>query len=225
MSRLDATAATYVDGNQYIRPVNFIFMDFVGDILRANDSGINLTVAGQTDADLNGTYDGVTADFASMSPVKVGAGGSDTVSVRLSGIKTLDDTTLDTIGDETKWKGRVCKIWRLVWNQSNVGQGAYEHYYTGYMVDLLIAGTPNDQFIEISIENYLAAYTAPSMRTYLSQRDFDPGDASGEATQSIANGGADGHSGAMPTSGSSGTGSVGVGSGMGGSIGIGVAQV
>lgn len=195
MSRLDATAGAYVTNNQFIRPVNFIFMDFVGDQLRANDSGMTLVVSGQSSVDLNGTYDGVTGDFAELSPIKIGAGGSDTVTAKLSGIKTLDDATLDIIGDESKWKGRICKVWRIVWDQNNAGQGAYEHYYTGYMVDVIIAGTPESQFIEISIENYMVAYVQPSNRTLLSQKDFDPGDLSGEATLSLANGGGGAHAG------------------------------
>lgn len=214
MSRLDATAGAYVTNNQFIRPVNFVFMDFVGDPLRANDSGMNLTVTGQSSADLNGTYDGVTGDFATLSPIKVGAGGSDTVSARLSGIKTLDDATLDIIGDESKWKGRICKVWRLVWDQNNAGQGAYEHYYTGYMVDVMIAGTPEEQFIEVSIESYLVAYSPPSMRSYLSQKEFDPGDLSGEATLSLANGGGNG-AGTIPGSGNGLGGGTPIGGGVG----------
>lgn len=198
MSRLDATAGAYVTNNQFIRPINFIFMDFLGDQLRANDAGMNLVITGHTDADLNGTYDGVTGDFAELSPIKAGAGGSDTVSARLSGIKTLDDATLDLIGDESKWKGRVCKVWRIVWDQSGTQQGGREHYYTGYMVDVIIGGSVDNQFIEVSIEGYLVTYSPASHRSYLSQKDFDPGDLSGEATLSLANGGGNGHPGVNP---------------------------
>lgn len=199
MSRLDTAAAAYVDANQYLRPVHFIFMDFVADPVRCNDSGMNITITGQADPDLNGTYDGVTGKFAELSPIRVGAGGSDTVTAKLSGIKTLDDATLDLIGDESKWKGRLVKVWRIVWNQDNVAQGAYEHFYTGYMVDCLIGGGTDGQFIEVTIESYLAAYVQPSHRTY-NQRPFDPNDASFEATIALANGGGNGHSGATPGS-------------------------
>lgn len=201
MSRLDTTAAAYVDANQYIRPVNFIFMDFLGDPVRATDAGMNLTITGNADPDKNGTYDGVTGDFCELSPIRTGAGGSDTVTAKLSGIKTLDDATLDLIGDESKWKGRICKVWRIVWDADNVGHGGYEHYYTGYMVDVMIGGTPNDQYIEVTIECYMVAYIVPSNQTYLNQRDFDPGDASGEATLAMANSGGGGQSGVAPGAG------------------------
>lgn len=211
MSRLDATAAAFVDANQFIRPVNFIFMDFVGDILRCNDSGLTIVLTGLSDPDLNGTYDGVTGDFTELSPIKIGAGGSDTVTAKLSGIKVLDDATLDLIGDESKWKGRICKVWRAVWDQNNTLNGAYEHYYTGYMVDVLIGGSVENQLIEITIEGYLAAFVQASNRSY-NQRPFDPGDASYEASASLANGGGNG-AGTIP--------GVGITGGFGGGIGDG----
>lgn len=188
MSRLDATAGSFVVNNQVIRPVNFVFMDFVGDPVRACDAGFDINISGQAEADLNGLYKGVTGDFAELSPIKIGEGGSNTVSAKLSGIKTLDDDTLDVIGDRTRWQGRTAQVWRIVWDQLNAAQGTYQHYYTGYMVDCLIGGSVGEQFIEITIENYLAAFGQATNRTYLSQRDYDPGDASGEATLAIANG-------------------------------------
>jgi hypothetical protein len=188
VSRLDATAGNFVVNNQFIRPVNFVFMDFVGDPVRACDAGFDINISGQPEADLNGLYKGVTGDFAELSPIKISDGGSSTVTAKLSGIKTLDDATLDVIGDVTRWKGRTAQVWRIVWDQANAAQGSYQHYYTGYMVDVLIAGNSGEQFIELTIENYLAAFGQASNRTYLSQRDFDPGDASGDGTLAIANG-------------------------------------
>lgn len=196
MSRLPAAAAAYVDANAVLRPVHFVYMDFDGDPVRANDSGMTIVISGQSDPDLNGTYDGVTGDMASISPIRVGAGGSDTVSAKLSGLKGIDDDTLDLMGDETKWKGRIVKVWRVVWNPQNVQQGEYEHIYTGYMMDVTIGGDVDveaGQYIEVAIENYLALYVQPSNRTYLTQHEFDPGDRSGEA--SLSPGGSHGHAG------------------------------
>jgi hypothetical protein len=195
VARLDATAAAYVENNQFIRPVTFIFMDFVGDPVRCNDAGFNIDISGQADANLNGTYLGVTAKIAELSPIRVGAGGSDTVTAKLSGIKGLDDDTLNLIGDQTKWKGRLVQVWRIVWDQNNAAQGSYQHYYTGYMTDCFIGGDVDSQFIEVSIENYLAAYVSPSNATYLNQADFDPGDASGGTTVALPNSGGGGHNG------------------------------
>lgn len=188
MSRLDATAAAFVTNNQVIRPVRFVFMDFLGDPIRCNDSNMDLTVSGQASPDLNGTYLGVNTRFANMSEIQVGEGGSQPVSVWLSGIKTLDDATLDLLGDETKWKGRLVRVWRIVWDQAGTGQGNYQHLYTGYMVNALLKGSRSEQMIEITIESYLAAFSQPSMRTYKMSRHFDAGDASGEALLGAANG-------------------------------------
>lgn len=189
MARLDATATAFAEANQIIRPVHFVFMDFLGDPLRANDSGMNIDISGQSDADLNGLYPGLTGEVAEISSVRAGVGGSDTVTARLSGIKELDADTLNIIGDETKWKGRISQMWRIVWDQNNTSQGSFQHFYTGYMTDCLIAGSGGEQFIEVSVENYLTAYINPSNRTYLSQSEFDAGDLSGTVTPGLPNSG------------------------------------
>jgi hypothetical protein len=189
VARLDGTAAAFVEANQVIRPVHFVFMDFLGDPLRANDSGMTIVISGQADANLNGQYDGLTGEVAEISSVRVGVGGSDTVTARLSGLQELDADMLNIIGDESKWKGRLCQMWRIVWDQNNASQGAYQHFYTGYMVDVIMGGGADEQFIEVSIENYLTAYVNPSNRTYLSQHEFDAGDLSGTVTPGLPNSG------------------------------------
>lgn len=216
MSRLDATAGAFVTNNQIIRPVRFIFMDYLGDPIRCNDSGMDITISGQSSPNLNGTYLGLNTRFANMSNIQIGDGGSQPVSVWLSGIKTLDDATLDLMGDESKWKGRLVRIWRIVWDQAGTGQGSYQHLYTGYMVNHMLKGSSKEQMIEVTIESYLAAFSQPSNRTYLMSRYFDAGDASGEVLLSAANG-----SEAVPGMLGGGGGSSGPGSGdpMGGGTG------
>lgn len=211
MSRLDATAGAFVDDATVIRPVTFLFLDFDGDPLRANDSGMDISISGQSQPDLNGLYKGVTGDFAELSPIRVAEGGSSPVSAKLSGLKGIDDEVLDIIGDETKWKGRLARVWRVIWDQGGNLQGTWQHFYTGYMVDVLIAGSTAEQFIEITIESYLAVFSQASNRTYLNSRDFDPGDHSGDAALSAANG-----SGPMPGSVSGGQVRIGGGGGLGG---------
>ena len=209
MSRLDATAGAFVTNNQIIRPVHFIYMDFVGDIVRANDAGMTLTISGMSQPDLNGTYLGLTGKVAEISPIKVSDGGSAPVTAKLSGLPTIDDATLALLADQTKWKGRTVRLWRIIWDQNNANQGSYQHIYTGYMVDLIHGGEPGEegqagsQFIEITIENYLAAFSEASNRTYLNSKDFDPGDLSGDLAVSAALG-AGNSPGGGPPGGSSG---------------------
>jgi hypothetical protein len=188
MSRLDTPAATFVDSNQPLRPVYFVFLDFLGDPVRATNAGMNIDVSGATQPDLNGLYKYLDSEVAELSPIKVSDGGSSPVSVKLSGLRGLDDAMLADIFDESKWKGRLARIWRVIWNSSNAPQGTYQHLYTGYMVDVLLAGNTDSQMIEITIENYLAAFGQPSNRTYLNSKDYDPGDRSGEAAVTAANG-------------------------------------
>jgi hypothetical protein len=205
MSRLDTTAASFIDGNKIIRPVYFVFLDFAGAAVRATNAGMNLAVSGSTQPDLNGTYLSLSGDVAELSPIKVSDGGSAPVSVKLSGLRGLDDDMLAEIFDETQWKGRLARIWRIIWNSDNAPQGTYQHLYTGYMVDVVLAGNTESQLIEITIENYLAAFSQASNRTYINSKDYDPGDRSGEAAVTAANG-----AGTMPGGD--------VGSGSGGSI-------
>jgi hypothetical protein len=194
LSRPDATAAAFLanPANKVLRPVHFIFMDFVGDILRANDSGITITVSGSSQPDLNGTYDGITGDVAEISPIQITDGGSSPVSCKLSGLPTIDDATLALINDQTKWKGRLVRIWRIIWNDIGVAQGVHQHLYTGYMVDLIWGGDPGtedqagSQWIEVTVENYLVAFAQASGRSYLNSKDYDPGDASGDLAVTAA---------------------------------------
>lgn len=188
MARMDATAAAFVTNETIIRPVRFIFMDFLNDPVRVNDSGMNLSISGQTQPDLNGTYIGTDGKFTDLSPIRMAEGGSSTVTAKLSGIKVLDDATLDLFGDETRWKGRKARIWRIVWDQNNLAQGQYQHLYTGYMVDWVLSGNIDEQVIEVNLENYLVAFSQASNRTYALQKTIDPGDLSYDATVGAING-------------------------------------
>lgn len=188
MSRLDTAAADYIDNNLVLRPVYFVFLDFATTPVRATNAGMDLDVSGATQPDLNGLYKFVSSEVAELSPIKVSDGGSSPVSVRLSGLRDLDDDKLSEVLDETEWKGRLARVWRVIWDGANAPQGTYQHLYTGYMVDVLIGGNTDSQTIEITIENYLTAFSQASNRTYLNSKDYDPGDRSGEAAVTAANG-------------------------------------
>jgi hypothetical protein len=184
----DATHAAALDA-EVIKPVWFVYLDFLDDEVRANTSGANVTPTGTGDADLDGhQFDGITAAFVDVSSVKVGEGGSDSVTARLSGIRGLDDDMLDQINDPANWRGRDARLWRIVRNASNVQQGGFHAYYTGKMTGLRHAGTADEQTIAVTIESYLAVFSEASNRSYLDQSRYDSGDESARATIAIANG-------------------------------------
>jgi len=187
VSRPDAGASAALS-EQFIKPVIFVYMDILTDPVRANNSGQTVVVTGSSIPDLNGTYDGITADFGEVSPVKVSDGGSNTVTCKLSGIVELDADTMNLLNDQSKWKGRIVRIWRLVRDGLNVDRGQFQHFYTGYMVDVTFGGTSEMSWIEVAVENYLVAFSRPSNRSYMEQTIYDPGDLSPLGTIASING-------------------------------------
>lgn len=173
-----------------IRPVFFAWLDFLGDPVRGNTAGEDITPQGTGDPDLDGRlFTGLRGDIVEISPVRNKAGGSETVTAQLSGIPGLDDDTLAMLGEPANWRGRDARLWRMVRNAANVQQGGYYAYYTGKMVGLKQAGSPDDGMtLTVTIENYLSVFSAASNRTYLDQEKFDPGDLSAKAAIAIANG-------------------------------------
>lgn len=188
MSRPDATAAAALDA-RVIKPIFIGYLDIVGDPVRANTSGADITFSGAGDPDLDGnTFVGISAKFIDVSPIKAASGGSETVTASLSGLPVIDEETLDIIGNSANWQGRPARLWRIIRNAANVQQGGIQHYYTGYMTALDIASEPDNQVIKISIESYLAAFSQASGRSYLDQARYDAGDLSAMAAIAIANG-------------------------------------
>lgn len=186
MPRPDATASAALDNN--IFPIHFCFLDIVGDPTRANTSGMQQVISGSGKPDLDGTYLGVPSKLASVSPVKVTDRGTDTVTARLSGIIAIDSASMTILGNRANWKGRKARLWRLIRDSNRTQQGGIQHYYTGYMVNLTHGGDGSHQFMEITIENYIAALAAPAFATLQDQADFDPGDLSPRASVALANG-------------------------------------
>ena len=187
MSLPDVTAAAALDAD-VVKPVWFVFLDFVGDPVRGNSSGVDITISGTGQPDLDGEFLGVDPSLVSVSSLKIAPGGSDTMTVRLSGIRGLDDDARQLLADPANWQGRVARMWRMIRNAENVQQGGIQHYYTGYMMSLAHLGSASGLTIEVSIESYLAAFGEASGRTYLDQESFDPGDLSARAALAIANG-------------------------------------
>lgn len=188
MSRLDANAKAALDGHA-VRPVFFAFLDILDDPVRACTAGRSMSLAGTGDDDLDGfTFDGINPTVVDISPVKNSAGGSGTVTAKLSGIAALDQDMLEQVGDPANWQGRTARLWKMIRDGDGAQRGAIQHYYTGYMVALSVGGSPEGQTINLTIESYLAAFSEASNRTYLDQESFDPGDLSARASIAIANG-------------------------------------
>jgi hypothetical protein len=187
VSRPDATASAALDA-QHIRPVWFGFLDFDGDPVRANTSGGDITISGASDSDLNYTFFGIHADIVEVSDIKIGESGTDTVTVRLSGLRGPDIDLMNTIGDISNWQGRTARLWRMIRDTNGTQQGGIQPYYTGYMMSAGFEGDPESQSIAITIESYLAAFSQASNRTYLNQADYDPDDLTAQAIIAIANG-------------------------------------
>lgn len=173
-----------------IKPSFFAWLDFADEPVRANSSGKNVTPSGTGEPDLDDhLFVGVNGAFVNVSPVKYGPGGSQTVTVELSGLPGLDDEMLAQIGDVANWQGREARLWRIVRNRFNIQQGGFFNHYSGRMVDLRHKGSPTrGQIIQVRIESYLSTYAAPSNATYLTQDLYDAGDESARAAIAIANG-------------------------------------
>lgn len=175
-------------GASVVKPVWFVYLDVLGDPVRANSSGEDLTIAGSGMVDLDGAYIGVDARVLSVSAVRMKPGGSDTVTVKLSGIRGLDDADRALLANPANWQGRVARMWRMIRNEANAQQGAIQHYYTGYMMGLAHLGNAVELTLDLSIESYLAAFNAASGRSYADQEAFDEQDLSPRAAFSMANG-------------------------------------
>lgn len=164
-----------------------IYADFVGDTLRATNNIVDKTVSGSGDAELDGFYESFTHNVISVSPVQHNETGSDTVSIQMSGLIVNADF-LNLIGDRTKWQGRAARLWFFVSDESGGQVGDIVPYYTGYMNDITIAGSPSEQTVTLTIENYLTSLSVAANRTYMMQKLYDSGDLSANATLSAANG-------------------------------------
>lgn len=188
MSTPDPTTVAALSA-EVIKPVFFAFLDFVGDPVRANTSGADVTPNGTGDPDLDDElFVGINGTLVSVSPVRFAEGGSESVTAELSGIPGIDDETLDLLADPANWQGRDARLWRVIRNAANVQQGGFHAYYTGKMTSVSIAGGASEQRIRVTIESYLAALSQASNRTYLDQSRYDGGDESARAAIAIANG-------------------------------------
>jgi len=172
------------------RPVTFAFLDLKGEPIRVTNAPYSFTFAGTGDEDLDGfTFDAVDPRVVSVGPVKAREGGTDTLTLQLSGLAGVDDELMTQIGDRSNWAGRDCRLWRAMLDPHDMTRiGAIWSFYTGYMSVPKITGDRTGQVINMSVESYLAFFGQASNRTYLDQQSYDPGDQSAALAIAIANG-------------------------------------
>jgi hypothetical protein len=185
---LDSTAKAAV--NSSFAPAWFIYLDILSDPLRVTTFGANVAFSGTGDSDLDGnTFTAFAGKLIEVSDVSNGEAGSETLTITLSGIVSIDTTLVNEIGDKTKWQGRTARLWFRVYDAAGVtAQGAIVSFYTGYMSSVRLIAAPESQTIQLSVENYLAYTTQASNRSYLNQKDYDSADTSAAATITAANG-------------------------------------
>lgn len=189
---IDPVASAALDA-RVIKPVYLAMIDFENEVRRVNTSGSNMALTGTGEPDIDGyQFDGLGADVVDIGPVSNKAGGTDTLSVKLSGLPGLDADMLAEINDRTHWQGREVRLWRIIRNAANIQQGGVQHYYTGNMAELSISATPEGQAINMAVESYIAAYAPAANRTYLDQAKYDAGDQSARAAIAIGNNGSGG---------------------------------
>jgi hypothetical protein len=187
MPTMDSTAKAAVAAD--FAPAWFIWLDISGDPLRVTTLGKNVTFASTGDVDLDGNtflaFDGRAIDVGDVTNSE---NGSDTLAVTLSGIVTIDTTLINDIGNVALWQGRDCRIWCAVYDAAGVTQqGAIVPIYTGKMSSVKLLPSPKTQTIQLSVENYLAAFNQASNRSYQNQKDYDSADTSAQATLAAAN--------------------------------------
>lgn len=172
------------------RPVTFAFLDLAEGPIRVTDAPYSMQFSDTGDEDLDGhLFEAMDPRFVGVSVVRAKASGTDTVTLTLSGLKGVDDETLETIGTRANWQGRDARLWKAMLHPTELTRlGAIWSYYTGVMSVPKIVGDVSGQTIVLELESYLAFFGQASNRSYLDQDQYDPGDRSAELAIAIANG-------------------------------------
>ena len=184
----EAGAAALAD--RVRRPVTFCFLDIAGEPVRVTDAPYSFTFAGTGDEDLEGyLFQALDPTMVSVGVVKAKEGGSDTLSLELSGLPGIDGDLLNQVGNRANWQGRDARLWKAMLDPADPTRIlSLWSYFTGYMAVPKIVGDAKSQTIQLSVETYLAFFNQASNRTYLDQASYDPGDQSAALAIAIANG-------------------------------------
>lgn len=173
----------------YVRAFMLAYLDIAGDPLRAVLAPHSIRVpAGMTgDDDIDGhLFDALDPRLVDVGPVEHGEGGTEQLTVSLSGTIALDSDLLNLLADPANFRGREAKL--FIGLLSGATPVEMRGHYAGYMSVPVIEGEADSQTISLAIENYLDLFTGGRpARTLLSQRAYDPDDASGDATAGAAN--------------------------------------
>jgi hypothetical protein len=164
------------------------YIDFSGDVLRATTGLYDKTIAASGDVELDGTYFSIDDRLVSVGEVMHQEEGTDTTTVSLSGLIVNNAEFLTLIGDKALWQGRTARLWFYLVDDNEVLVGEYIPYYTGYMNDVTISGSPSEQTVTLTIENYLTSMSDSENKTYLIQNLFDAGDTSAASSIAAGNG-------------------------------------
>ena len=219
MPEFDAAGSAALDKTALAKAW-FVFIDFVDDPLRVTTLDKNTKLMGTGDADLDGfTFAAFDGSLLDIGDISYGDGGSNTLTLERSGLPAIDAELLAQIADRSRWFGRTVRVWGMVHDETGTTpMGAIVPYYTGYASRAPVIPGKDSQTVRLEVENYRAAFSQASNRSYLNQKDYDPDDESAQATLAAANMGR-GVGGGTSSSGSGGTGRT------GGFIGRGVRPV
>jgi hypothetical protein len=184
----DAPAIAVLD-QDVIKPRWFAWIDILGDEIAATTGPVDRTFSGTGDSDLDGrTFSAWHPELVEVSEVRHQEGGAATVTASLSGMILPNAELLAVIADPINWRGRPARFWQQIHDRTGVAAGAVVPYHGGFISSLEISGSPEQQTIDLTIENFIASMSRASGRTYLSQKEFDPDDDSAAAAIAIANG-------------------------------------
>lgn len=165
------------------------YLDVVDDPLRACTGLYDKKFSGTGDADLDGlTFSSYPSDLISVSEVQHDEAGSNQVTISMSGLIVNNADFLNTIGNRDNWQGRIARLWWYVVDENENQIGEVYGYYTGYMNDIVINGSPEYQTITLSIEHYLVSLSVTTNKTYNMQKEYDSGDESASRSIAAANG-------------------------------------
>lgn len=189
LDRPDATAQAALAADVR-RPVTIAWLDVLGQPIRVTNAPYGFSFSGTGDVDLDGfTYSAVDPRVVSVGVVQAKEGGSDTLTLTLSGLAGIDDDLMTTLSDRANWQGRTARLWRAMLDPQSLARlGAIWTFYTGYMTVPRIVGDRASQTIQLEVESYLGFFTEATNRSYIDQAAYDPGDHSAELAIAIANG-------------------------------------
>lgn len=188
MPILDADFKAALEG-PVVYPAWFIYLDVDGDPVRVTSAGYSVTFGVEDDPDISEqTFSAIDPSALEVGSAVQRQGGSETLSVTLSGLLGVDQEALDAIADRSKWQGRIVRLWMGVRDENGEFIGAVAPYYTGYMMSVEISPSPQSQTINLSVENYLSLLSNAPNRTWLDQNVYDPADTSPAASLGGVNG-------------------------------------